>query len=96
MGLASSFASDILRSICAPKRNVMYSKYNTNDIRWQACLPIGDELSVKCNNENSKAKVAIGCTEKGVLNDRQCPQSRPVHGSVCGRSLPGVRVNGKD
>lgn len=54
----------------------MRSKYNTNDIRRQACLPLGDKLSVKCNNENSKAKVATGCVEKGVFNDRQRQQIR--------------------
>ncbi len=43
----------------------MRSKYNTNHIIWQVCLPLGDKLSVKCNNENSKKKVAISCAKEG-------------------------------
>ena len=45
----------------------MRSKYNTNDIQRQACFPLGDEFSVKCNDKNSMAKVAMGRTKSELL-----------------------------
>ncbi|MDY7537300.1 hypothetical protein RGU72_03350 [Undibacterium sp. 5I1] len=45
----------------------MRSKYNTNDIQRQACFPLGDEFSVKCNSKNSIVKVAMGRAKKRVV-----------------------------
>ena len=45
----------------------MRDKYNINDIRRQACLPTGDKLSVKCNNEKFKGESRHKLHQKSEL-----------------------------
>ena len=59
-----------------------------NNVQRQARFRKRDDLTAKYSNDNSMIKAATSCADRGVLDDGQCPQSRPVHGQAAAEHSP--------